>query len=207
MRAPGRARLFARGQHEADWLGPYDFLWRAAELRCIAPLEPLLQLALTCGWWLVHRNWQGDSTAIASEKPLGVHLLGDRLHNPTGPSLEFLDGTACWHLHGVAVPRRFVVTPAADIPLTWWLDEPRASRRKVLEEKIGPTRIADELGAREIDSTAVHIGQGEHHYRLLHLRVPGGGVRRALSMLNPSTGETHTEWVAREVETVEEALA
>ena len=51
------------------------------------------------------------------------------------------------------------------------------------------------------------IGGTDHFYRLLQLRLPQGNVRRALRMVNPSTDETHTEWVPREIESVQEALA
>jgi hypothetical protein len=200
------SKLLAPGAAAADWLGTFDFLWREVGQSCVYPLEPLLELAQQCGWWLAHGDEERGYTVILSEKPVEVHLLEEQLHNERGASLRFRDGTTLWYLHGVRVHRRIVETPAADMPLSWWLDDPVAKRRQVVEQKIGADRIADELGAQEVNRDTVRINGKEHQYSLLQLRLPQRGVRRALRMINPSTGETHTEWVPREIESCREAL-
>ena len=201
-----RGKLLAPGALAADWLGTFDFLWREVGQRCAYPLEPLLELARQSGWWLAHGDEKRGYTAILVEKPVEVYLVQEQFHNEEGPSLRFRDGMTLWHLHGVRVHRRIVETPAADMPLSWWLDDPVAKGRQVIEQKIGAERIADELGAQEVHREMVRINGREHEYSLLQLRLPQRGIRRALRMINPSTGETHTEWVPREIESCREAL-
>lgn len=203
----GMTKLFSHGSHCADWLGVYDYLWQELELRCVSSMEPLFGLAVNCGWWLVHYDDLGEYVVIVSEKPEEVHLRLGQLHREDGPSIGFRDHMYFWHLNGVRVPKKIVETPAQEIPLTWWLDEPAPRRRQVIEQKIGAERIMGELDTEEIHQGVIPIGSTEHFYRLLQLNLPDRRIRRALRMVNPSTGEIHTEWVPREVNSVQEAMA
>jgi len=202
----GKAKLFSHGSHCADWLGTYDFLWKELKLRCVSFMEPLFGLAENCGWWLVHRDL-GEYVVIASEKPAEIHLRQGQFHREDGPSIRYRDNIGFWHLNGVRVPRQIVETPTQEIPLTWWLDERAPRRRQVIEQKIGAERIMGELDTEEIHQGVIQINSTEHFYRLLQLNLPDRRIRRALRMMNPSTGEIHIEWVPREVNTVQEAVA
>jgi len=201
-----QAKLLAPGAYCGDWLGAFDFLGQEVGLGCVSFLEPLMQLARHCGWWLVHQDESQRCTVIASEKPKEIHLVQNRLHCEIGPALSFRDGTVFFYLHGVPVPRKIVETSPEKIPLSWWFDERATHQRQAIEQKIGAGRIMDELGAREIHQGGVRINGHEHLYRLLQLELPDRGMRRALRMVNPSTGEYHTEWVPREINTIGEAL-
>jgi len=197
----GDVRMMGFGAHDGDWLGAYAFLLEECSFGLARGLAPLMELARHCGWWLPLRE-----VALASERPAEIHVADGRLHCDGGPALRFRDGTCYWCLEGVEVRRRVAETPATEFPVEWWEREQNAAVRQVIQRKIGLEDLEMVSQSVILDRAVVTIAGVRHPYALLAIhshRRP----RKALQMLNPSTGETHHERVPPQVETARQALA
>lgn len=52
-----------------------------------------------------------DGNPIVSRRPIVIHWQDEELHNESGMSVEFADGTGVWSLNGVRVNRQIVMAP------------------------------------------------------------------------------------------------
>ena len=194
-------RMMAFGSHDGDWLGAYAFLLEECSFGLARRLVPLMDLARHCGWWLPL-----PQVALASERPAKIHVADGKLHCDGGPALRLRDGTCYWCLQGVEVPRRVAETPTNEFPVEWWEREQNAAVRQAIQRKIGLEQLEMVSQSVILDRAVVTIDGVRHPYALLAIhshRRP----RKALQMLNPSTGEAHHEWVPPQVETARQALA
>jgi len=193
---------FGYGAHDASWLGFYQFFDEVLGLEGCAALRPLATLAEHCGWWLPYEN-----VAICSEKPAEIHLSDTkRLHRDGGPAIRFRDDWSVWALNGIRVSKQIAETPADRIPIRWWAEEENVEIRHELEKKIGTERILAECEGTCIHQDIVTVGGRDHAYAVLELTLANDDRRRLLDMTNPSTGETHKEWLPPEIATVQEAI-
>lgn len=135
------------GQHDAGWLGFYDFFGRAmglgAETRV---LRCQTQIAASAGWWLPHERlcWVSERPRFIAQDEDGL------LHNPRGPAIDFRDG---WSLHawrGTLVPRAWIEDPASLTPETA-LTYPNVDQRRAACEILGWDIVLDRLNARTIE--------------------------------------------------------
>ena len=184
---------FCYGAHEASWLSFYSFCMEVLSLDECKPLEPYMEVAMHCGWWLPY-----DTVCIISEKPVVIHL-NDRglLHKDGGPAIAFGDGFAVWGLNGVRVPQDIAETAWDKIPMEKIIQEKNAEVRREVVRKVGVERIIKETSAEVIDK--------EGDYELLLLDIGDKRMRPYLKMLNPSIGTYHIEGVPVGTKTVAEA--
>lgn len=86
------------GQHDADWLGFYDFFHKIGR-RGLSHLTGLWQLSKSSGWW-----WGFDDVALLVDRPYLMSFDDEgRLHSDTGPAIAFRDGFRVYSLHGSPV--------------------------------------------------------------------------------------------------------
>lgn len=132
------------GQHEAGWLGLYDFF--TGELECVEQLRPLMDIARSCGWY-----WVFDEAVVFSERP--CQLVRDErhlLHNPNGAAMLYPDGFGVWAWHGTRLPKIWV-EDKANLKVITVLAETNTEVRRAGMELIGWGRALEELGAKVID--------------------------------------------------------
>ena len=134
-----------------------------------------------------------------TEFPDVIAIKDGRLHRDGGPSVSYRDGTQCWSLNGVAVPKWLAETPFDKIDVREFSKIQNVEVRREFVRKVGIERIIDGLHTVVLDK------QGD--YELHEVDLQGStGKWPYLKMKNPSIGVWHMECVSRECRTVEDAL-
>ncbi len=85
------------GQHDANWLGFYDYFREVCNLvKETDKLVPLIDLSKHSNWMYLYKN-----IAIISEKPISIKLNEqNKLHCINGPALEYKDGFSIYSING-----------------------------------------------------------------------------------------------------------
>jgi len=183
------------GQHDASWLGLYDYFIEACNVSGCERLLPLMEISKNCGWWTPYENLVilQEKTSLVKLGDLGV------LHCEDGPALAYSDGFEIYSLNGIRVPKEIVTTPANKIDCGLILKEKNVEIRREIVRKIGIDRILKSLRAKTLDTW--------QNYELLNLNLGDGRSRPYLKMINPSIDTVHIEGVPLEISTVAQALA
>ena len=152
-----RLGLMWLGQHDADWVAYYDIHHRVAGARFddvdLQQLQLWAVLARSCGWW-----WPRDGVCVMSERPSALSVEpvpGDangmaRLHNATGPAVEFPDGTAVHSWHGTCVPAWVIDAPSSRLIAV----ERNIEVRRCAIERIGWAAFIDQAGLTLVSRSA-----------------------------------------------------
>jgi hypothetical protein len=91
------------GQHEAGWLGFYQFF--ADHFGLSEKSAGLRELGRQCGW-----VWMYADIVIVSRKPIRVTMNNQgRLHNEKMAAIEYADGTKVYAFNGVSIPEEWVL--------------------------------------------------------------------------------------------------
>jgi len=184
---------FCYGQHDASWLGFYDYFLNELGLECVKPLIPLIELSKVCGWFYPTKD-----TVYLCERPEIVLLENGLLHCDGGPAIKFRDGICLWSLNGVPVPQIIAETSWDKLDAHLILSTSNAEVRREIVRKIGIEKIVKDLNAVVVDK--------KDEYELLMLDLGDDRKRPYLKMKNPSIGTYHIEGVHPDCKTVEEAL-
>ena len=183
------------GQHDANWLAFYDFFRRHCGLvEITAPLVGLASLARAACWALPHEH-----ICWVSERPSRLLFAADglTLHSDSGPSVEFPDGWALWHVNGIAVDEQIVMRPETQ-SVAQIDGEKNADVRAVRIERFGWLRYIKESGAAPVDESKNFVtGCPEALYRMRD------GSQRLVAVC--PTGRTFVMGVPASIETCEQA--
>jgi hypothetical protein len=184
------------GQHDANWIGFYDYFKIVCGLSAQTErLESLKQVTENAGWFLPHKNicWITERHNVLKRNSQG------RLHCDDGAALAYPEGWEIFALNGVRVKKEYAVTPAEDISPETVLSESNVDIRRELIRKVGIDRMLAKLPHRELSVRG--------NYRLLSINLGGEATdARYLKMINPSIGIFHLEGVPAECDTVDKAL-
>ena len=135
------------GQHDANWLGFYDYF--AEELGLTEQtqrLDGLWEFARSAGWALPFRD-----ICFISERH--TTLLRDeqgRLHNESGPAIAYPDGWEIFSFHGVRVPAQWI-TDKPSLTAAMALGQENVELRRAACEIVGWDAILTQLDARTIE--------------------------------------------------------
>ncbi len=183
------------GMTSAFWLARLVFaeqigvVYTPDQRRCLSIRE---RIAKSTDMW-----WPFDGVCLCSERP--TRLLWDdryRLHNPTGPAVEYADGFSVFSWHGTRVKRAWIETKPAAAEV---LREPNAEIRRAGCEIIGWDSVIAELGAVTIERDPdPEIGE------LLEVELPDAGKARFLRV-RCGTGRTFVLSVPSEMTTALQA--
>lgn len=125
----------------------------------------------SCGWW-----WPHEQFVIACNRPRLISLDDrERLHNESGPSMEWRDGWGIYAWHGIVVEPKYItatVTPE-------WIDTERnMERKRILLERFGYGKYLDATGATKIAQddfgTVYHREMPDGQEPLVIVRVVNG---------------------------------
>lgn len=197
--------LYCWGQHDANWLGFYDYFKEVCDLKVCEKLEPLSRLAKEAGWTWLYKN-----AAIISERPTELHVVWNEtrkryiMHNPNGAAIKWADGYQLFRMNGIEVPEKLVMTQAKELNAKEWLKEENVDIRRCAFEKIGIEKVVSDLGADTIDTFTCKKGG---KYELLALDIGLEEKKLYLRMNNPSIKAIHLEGVDNSCKTVKEAIA
>ena len=129
-------------------------------------------LVKSCGW-----TWWHENILVISDKPLHIKRDAEgRLHCNNGSSIEYRDGWALYHWHGIPIPIEWVTgkPPTAKEALTWQ----NVEQRRAAAEIVGWHNILSELNAKVIDKDIdPQVGT------LLEADIPDSGKERFLQVL------------------------
>jgi hypothetical protein len=182
------------GQHDANWLGFYDYFLRVCNLTDQTKLlHGLWQIAESAGWYLPHEHicWIAERHQRVCRNGRG------QLHSHDGMAVEYPDGWGVWAWNGVRVNEQIILK--ADTLTTQQIaEESNAQVRQVMVERIGIERVCQMFKAKVLDERGT--------YQLLALDLGDGRIRPYLKMLNPSIDVWHVEGVAPNITTVQHAL-
>lgn len=171
------------GQHDANWLGFYDFFIHEVGLDEAKDVLPMMKLAQHCGWW-----WPYENICILSEIPIDLHIdQNGNLHHETGPAIEYADGFSVYCLSGISVPDWAIETSKDEIDTKKILALENTEQRMVLMRYLGLSKFLDSLGAEMIDEDGKD--------KLYYLNVEGRKIGPYLKLVCPSSGREFLEGV------------
>jgi len=96
------------GQHDANWIGFYDYFREALGLtEQTQNLDGLMAICKNAGWFLPHEKlcWISERHTTLARNERG------QLHCDNGPALAYPDGWQLWRLRGVEVDEQIVMRP------------------------------------------------------------------------------------------------
>ena len=163
------------GQHDANWLGFYDYFYEECELKSQTnKLLGLWLIAQSGGWYLPHEN-----ICWISERPktLNRNIRG-QLHCENGPAMEYPDGWCIWSLNGVLVPSWLVTTDAGKIDPMTALTEKNVDIQREIIRKVGAERVLKAANAKTLDVwTDDRPGERGREYKLMGMKI-GENINR-----------------------------
>ena len=135
---------------------------------------------------------QLDGLCVVCEMPKYIKRDDQhKMHNISGPSIEWSDGYKLWFYHGIAVPQHWVEN-ANSITKDEVIKESNAEKRRALRDLMGIDRYYDVLGGViEVDRDADDQG---NEMVLYESKVPDSVVNRKIQYLEvicPSTGRKY----------------
>ena len=145
------------GQHDADWLGFYDYFYEVCGLvQETKKLSGLWKIAESAGWALPHENicWVSERHNVLKLDDKG------RPHCLSGPAIAYPDGWEIYAVNGVRVPE-YVVKYPQEISVEKIHETNNVEVRRVMVERYGPGRYLQDAGA-----TAVHTDKYGTLYRV-----------------------------------------
>ena len=102
-------------------------------------------LARSCFWW-----WPYEGIVFVSDRPSTINKdERGRLHNPTGPSVAFVDGYRVYHVHGVEM-RGELIEDHGQITTQVIDNVDNVEQRRVLIDIYGANRWLQDSGAVEV---------------------------------------------------------
>ena len=192
------------GQHDADWLGFYEYFNNVLKLdKQTEKLSGLWMIAKSAGWFLPHKNicWVSERHDVCSLKDGVIHCDG-------GPAIHYPDGFSIWGLNGVRVPQYLAETKAGVLDIEFFKKERNADVKAEFIRKYGIDRMSH-LG-KHIDDHCNYTDEwwAKSEYELIDMSPILGSVEYAphLKMKNQTTGIYHLEGVSPECYNLEQAM-
>lgn len=185
----------SRGQFWAAWGSYVSFFrdvmhWENETLETFALDETLM---LNCGY-----VWWHEDLAIVVDRPKEIHLDGGgRLHSVDGPSLSYRDEWAIYRVHGVEVPKAWIMEKDKLDPTTA-LNWQNVEQRRAAAEIVGWSKVL-----AHVNGKVVHE---DEFGKLIKADLPGAegsmfaqvtcGTGRVFCLPVPNTMKTCHEAVA-----------
>jgi len=162
----------------------------------------------------IYDTIQLNGFCIVSNMPSKiVRNNSGRLHNPTGPAVEFPDGYKQYYVNGRALPAWiWEKAEAGEITKEMFLKEQNSEIKGGIYEVLGQKRMMDLLGAKEIDKKQiVHANGDVETVALLKTREKfreiGNQPFAWVKMVCPSTGTQYLQGVEPHHTNALEAIA
>ena len=137
------------GQHDASWLGFYDYFKNELKLeKQTEKLKGLWIIAQNANWFLPHENicWVSERHDICKLNKRGV------IHADGGPAIHYPDGFSVWALNGTRVTKEIAETPADKLNPELALNEKNVDIQREIINKIGAERMLKKFNAKPIDN-------------------------------------------------------
>ncbi|NER39919.1 MAG: hypothetical protein F6J93_39315 [Oscillatoria sp. SIO1A7] len=146
------------------------------------------------------RIYPYEKIAIVCDRPRQIHFDSQGLLHAFGKlALEFADGYGFYCDRGVPLPEKYGKLHRSQWQAQWLLSETNAELRRVLIQRIGYSRICQELAAVSLDAWREYellTIEGNLDLEPIHL----------LKMTCPSTGFIHVLRIPPDIETARKAI-
>ena len=172
------------------YLEYFHSYYQPNQAHALAQLNPLVS-----GYWL------GRTVALLVRKPIILSQdTAGRLHNATGPAVQYADGWGFWAQHGVRVPAWVIECPAEELTRDDFFAASNAEVRRIVQERMGE-RFLWGVGARFVAGGPRGILYevelpGERERVARYVQVRDGSSERVYYLRVPPTIETAEEAVA-----------
>jgi hypothetical protein len=151
----GYFEQYLYGPHEAGWLSFYDFFHKECNLECVEPIAPYFELAKTCGWWSAY-----SEVAFIQDRPRSIVMNDNgKLHNLSGPAIEYPSGLKIYAIDNYLVPEYVVMDPNL-ITVEMIDKETNAELRRIYLQQYGFERYFENADCKLVDSDEVFVEQG-----------------------------------------------
>lgn len=137
------------GQVEMYWIAVYTFPERHMQKKYTPKkadgLDIMREIGMSCSWWYPYEHG-----CIVCDRPSSIVKDEERrLHNASGPAVQFRDGFSMYCWHGTRVPKEWIIdrTLTAKQALQWKNTDQRTAACQIL----GWAAILGELDAKIID--------------------------------------------------------
>jgi len=191
------------GQHDAYWLGFYDYFKNVLKLeKQTEKLNGLWILSKNAGWIIPHENicWISERHNVCKLKNGVIHCDG-------GPAIQYPDGFSIWGLNGVRVPQYLAETPEGKLDIDFFHKEKNADVRTEFVRKYGIERMAKLGKVVETSEKYSNDLYRQSEYELIDMgNILDKNYRPYLKMRNLTTNIYHIEGVSPECRTIEQAL-
>jgi hypothetical protein len=193
--------LYNEGASNISWAGFTSWVSYFRDVcgwedEVLGKFEVTEALVKSCGWTWWHKN-----VLAISDRPKSIHRDEEgRLHCEGGPSIEYRDGWALYHWHGVSIPREWVTgqPPNANEALKW----PNIEQRRAAVEIVGWSNVLRELKPKTIDRDSdPEVGE------LIEVNLPDSEAERFLVVQCGTGRKGITIPVPREMKTALQAGA
>jgi hypothetical protein len=179
------------------WVSFYDFF---AEIGVVknSDFEQFKSLLLSGIYDMIHLN----GFCIVSNLPTKiVRNASGRLHNPSGPAIEFADGYKQYYINGRALPEWIWEKAAAgEITKAMFLEEKNSDIKGGIYEVLGQKKMLELLGAVTIDEQVITHRNGDLETVTLlktkeRFKEIGNQPFAWVKMICPSTGTQYLQGV------------
>lgn len=135
------------GQHDANWLGYYEYFWKEVGIEECHLIEGLIGIAQNGGWWNAYETF-----ALIQDRPIEIHRDEEgRLHREDGPALSYADGLQVWSIDGYRVNEQIVLRPET-LTIDQIHTESNADVQSIMIDRFGWDRYIEETDAKFLDS-------------------------------------------------------
>jgi len=166
------------GNHDASWLGFYEFFRNELNIKACERIDGLIELSKHCGWWIPYNN-----AVVLQDRPCEIHWdAQNRLHNEAGMSIKYRDGFGVHSWHGTRIPGDWLdgKTLTPKIALT---------HRNIEQRRAACEILTWEVMLRELDAVTIEKDSDPMIGELLEVDIPDIGREKFLRVLC-GTGRT-----------------
>jgi hypothetical protein len=135
------------GNHDANWLGYYEYFWKVLGVEECNLLEGLINLAYHAGWWNAYEDF-----AVVQDFPVIIHRNQEgALHCEDGPALHYNDGLKIWQIDGHRVNEQIVMRPET-LTVKQIHAETNADIQSIMLNRFGWHRYIVDTAAKLLDN-------------------------------------------------------
>jgi len=188
-------RASCYGQHDANWLGFYDYFFKELNLlNETKKLEGLWLISKNAGWFLPHEKicWISERHSRLERDDRG------RLHSDNGMAFQYPDGWGAYYWHGVKVSDK-IILKSSEITINEIEAESNQEVRRIMVERMGRQKFIKSIGGQKAlvheDSDKLNGQRALYHFKDMAF----------LEVADPSTGRIYYLDVPSDAKTCQEA--
>ncbi len=186
------------GLCNSGWLSFYDYFqrigWTPGDQKSWDGFKQLSETLRLGVWDMVCLT---DVVLVSLRPAFATKDDGGRLHNATGPAVQFGDGYAQYWYHGVLTPA-WVIEEPERITAKLVMEEKNVEVRRVMVEVMGKERFLAGADAKQIDAVT---DRGGAKCRLIEIPIGGREPLVYTEVTCPSTGKIIYERVPGTIRT------